>query len=362
MANFDYNLNLYHPEKDHDPGSYEWWYFDGDLHNGYLFSIVFCATNSIGMRYIQAMGKLAADPTIPYNALDYATMKVGLMDANRNPIFYGEVDLTSDQIQIAHDRIDVHFGAKAHLTMRSTAGLPDFVIDVEVPDGKGNTIKADVVYSPMVPGVTIGTGKLVETQTEKGLLYHKWILTVPNADVKAVFKITDATGKETVVNESGHGYHDHNWGNHPLSATVKKWYWGRISEGEFNMMFAVVNNLVPGAPPYKPCFSSIGNDIITCTEAIDFVEDKVITGVQDMTYATEGRIIFNEGSGVKGEIKVSNLKMVAELICYVRFVGDYAMDIETVRGPIKREGKIMFEYMDLEAAVKLRKKMAAQQQ
>lgn len=361
MEKFDYAKNLYHPEKDKMPGAYEWWYFDGELHNGYSFNIVFSCTNPVGMRYAQAMAALVKDPAMAYNALDYATMKVGLMDENRHPIFYGELDLNADQVRIASDRLDVYFGEKAHLTMRETGGLPDFVIDVEIPDGKGKVIKADVVYSPMVQGTTIGRGALMDAQTPKGHLYHKWVIPVPNGNVRAAFSITDQDGQETVVNQSGNGYHDHNWGNHPLPATLERWYWGRISEGDLNVIYAVVYNLVPSFPTFKPCLVTFGKDIITSTEEIDFIEDKTVTGVQDLTYASEGRIVFKEGSGVKGEIKVSNFKMVAEMLCYLRFVGDYSMDVEISGGKIKREGKTMFEYMDLAAAVKLKAKMAARQ-
>lgn len=361
MGTFDYSLNLYHPEKDKMPGAYEWWYFDGDLHNGYSFNVVFSCTNPTALRYAQALGKLAADPTIPYNALDYATMKVGLYDEKRVPIFYGELDLNADQVKIASDRLDVWFGDTNHLTMRETGGLPEFVIDAAIPDGKGKTIKADVVLSPMVPGVKIGRGALIEKDTPKGHLFHRWIVAVPNGQVKASFKVTDSEGKVTAVSDSGYSYHDHNWGNHPLPATLEKWYWGRIAEGDMNMIYSKVYNLFPEYPPFKPCIFVHGKDIITSTEDIDFIEDKMVTGAQELTYASEGRLIFLEGSGVKGEVKIGNLQMVAEQLCYLRFAGDYSMDVETSIGRIKRDGRTMFEYMDLAAAVRLRQKLAAQQ-
>lgn len=360
MEKFDYSQNNYHPEKDKIPGAYEWWYFDGELHNGYTFIIVFSCTNPVGVKYAQALAKLAKDPTLAYNALDYATMKVTLMDANRQPVFLGEQDLVADQVRIANDRLDVYFGDKCHLTMqnRESEELPVFNIDVEIPDGKGNNVRAQVVFDPKYQGVKIGRGALVDTNTARGNLYHNWIVSAPNADVQASFKITDDSGRETIITESGYGYHDHNWGNHPLSSTLERWYWGRISEGDFNIIFAKVYNLVD-FPTFKPCIMTLGKDIVTSTEEIEFIEDKVITGVQGLNYAVEGRIKFLEGSGVKGEVKLFDMQLVNEMICYLRFTGYYSIDVETAYGRIKREGKTMFEYMDLAAAVRLKMKMMA---
>lgn len=359
MSKLDYSQNNYHPEKDRLPGAYEWWYFDGDLHNGYTFNVVWTVTNITGLRYALGLAKLSADPTIPYYALDYATMKVMLMDENQKPVFRGEYDLTADQISIAPDRLDTHFGDKCHLAMKETAGFPDFIIDVEIPDGKGNIVKADLVYSPIFPLTTIGRGELVNSP--KGNLYHKWVVAAPVAKVQATFKITDSEGKVNEISESGTGYHDHNWGNHPLSTTLERWYWGRIAEPDMNLVYAQVYNLVPSYPTYKPCFFSFGNNIVTATEEIEFVEDRVIEGVQGLTYAAEGRIRFLAGSGVKGEVKLYDMKLTSEQICYLRFTTKYNIDVETAYGRIKRDGNNMFEYMDLAAAVRFKKKMAAEQ-
>jgi len=65
-----------------------------------------------------------------------------------------------------------------------------------------------------------------------------------------------------------------------------------------------------------------------------------------MTYTIEPVVKFLEGSGVKGEIKISNLKFLGELSCYLRFAGHYSMDVKTAYGRIKRQGKTVFEYMD----------------
>ena len=161
---------------------------------------------------------------------------------------------------------------------------------------------------------------------------------MPTARVQCHFTLTDPQGKKTEFNESGFGYFDHNWGNHPLTATLDRWYWGRIAEPDMTVVYAKVWNLVPTYPTYKPCIFTYGDNIITCTEDIDIIEHDVITGLQDLTYTTRPTIEFLGGSGVKGDIQISNLEFLAEVPCYLRFSGVYKMDVETSAGRIKREG------------------------
>ena len=349
---FDYKLNNYHPEKDHEPGAYEWWYSDADLDNGYTLNITFFHTDMTGPKYAAFLQQYAADPTTPYNALDYANVKVSLSDDKKNLLFFGDTDFTADQVKLSMDRVEGSWGDKCHIEIKETGRLPELYMDVELEDGKGNIGKAHAVFTPIVEGVKIGSGDVARTVENGKLLYHRCIYPMPTCKVKVNFTLIDKSGKTTEMNQTGFGYHDHNWGNHPMPQTVARWYWGRIAEPDMTMIYAKVWNHVPSYPHYKPCLLTYGEHIVTSTEEIDIIENKVVKGIQDLFYTTEPTVCFLEGSGVKGEVRITNLSYLSELACYVRFSGDYSMDVETAYGRIKRKGKTIFEYMDLSESVK----------
>ena len=349
---FDYNQNNYHPEKDKEPGAYEWWYTDADLENGYTLNVTFFHTDFTGPRYTEYLKRYAADPTIPYNALDYANVKLSLSDEKGNLLFFGDQDFTADQVKIAGGRVEGSWGNKCYITTRQAGKYPELLINAEICDGIGNIGKAEVLFTPLVEGAKIGRGCNMDAIVDGRHLYHKWVVPMPTAQVKVHMTITDVGGKVTEINQTGFGYHDHNWGNHPLTQTLDRWYWGRIAEPDMTLIYAKVWNLVPSYPMYKPCIFTHGNHIVASTEQIDIIENNVISGHQGLVYTTEPTLVFLEGSGIKGEIQIRDLEMLSELSCYLRFAGSYQMDVETSQGRIKRQGKTVFEYMDLSESVK----------
>ena len=345
-------LNNYHPEKDKEPGAFEWWYTDTDLDNGYTLNITFFHTDYTGPRYLDYLHNYLKDPTLPYNALDYANVKMSLSGRDGNLLFFGDKDFTADQVRISKDSVEGSWGDKCFIKTVKTDRLPQMFMDVEIEDGQGNTGKAKVVFTPIVEGVKIGRGAPMDTVINGRRLYHHWVVAMPTARVKVDMTITHADGKKTQVKETGFGYHDHNWGNHPLPQTHNKWYWGRIAEPDMTFIFASVWNLIDDYPTYKPCVFTYKEDIIASTEEIELIENNVITGLQDLKYTTEPVIRFLEGSGIKGEVSIKNLEFLSQLECYLRFTGEYSMDVETSAGRIKRKGKSMFEYMDLSEMVR----------
>ena len=344
---FDYSQNNYHPDKDNEPGSYEWWYTDAELDNGYVLQINFMHTDGSGKKYGDYLKKYAQDPSTPYNALDYANMKMSLTDDKNNLLFIADKDFSADQVKLSMDRVEGAWGDKCHIEIKETGALPELHMDVELEDGKGNIAKASAVFSPMIEGVKIGSGAVMEAIVKGKHLYHKCIYPMPTCKVKVHFVLKDSNGKSMEIDQTGLGYHDHNWGNHPMNQTVDRWYWGRIAEPDLTMVYAKVWNLVQSYPEYKPCLLAYRGNIITTTEQIDIIEGKRIKGYQDLIYTTEPIISFLDGSGVKGEVKITNLSYLSELPCYLRFIGNYDMDIETAYGRIKRKGKTVFEYADL---------------
>ena len=346
-------MNNYHPEKDKEPGAYEWWYTDAELDNGCTLNITFFHTDFTGSRYKAFLAQYAKDPSIPYNALDYANVKMSLSDQEGNLLFFGDQNFNAATVRLSEDRVEGSWGEQCHIRIRETGRFPELIMNVTVADGNGNVGKAEVIYQPIVGGAKIGRGNIVDQEVNGVRLYHRWVVPMPTAKVKVNMTFTDNQGRVTEVIQNGYGYHDHNWGNHPLPQTVDRWYWGRIAEPDMSIVFAKVWTLVPSCPFYTPCLFTYGDRIIASTEQIDLVENKIIRGgLQNLTYTTEPTVKFLDGAGVKGEMQIRNLDFLIGLECYLRFSGNYRLNVETAHGKIAREGRIVLEYMDLTESVK----------
>ncbi|KAK4063585.1 hypothetical protein Trihar35433_8293 [Trichoderma harzianum] len=59
-----------------------------------------------------------------------------------------------------------------------------------------------------------------------------WVNVMPDADATVYFNWSG-----TVVEFSGTGYHDKNWGNVPMGSTFRSWYWGHGRAGPYSVVW-----------------------------------------------------------------------------------------------------------------------------
>ncbi|KAL7929170.1 hypothetical protein V8C35DRAFT_200216 [Trichoderma chlorosporum] len=59
-----------------------------------------------------------------------------------------------------------------------------------------------------------------------------WVNAMPDANATAYFNFSG-----TVVEFSGSGYHDKNWGNTPMGSTFRSWYWGHGRAGPYSVVW-----------------------------------------------------------------------------------------------------------------------------
>jgi hypothetical protein len=159
--------------------------------------------------------------------------------------------------------------------------------------------------------------------------------------------VTDADGKKTAVKQTGFGYHDKNWGNHPMVSTLKGWVWMRIADGDLTVVFAEVLNKVPSYPTYVPCVIAYKDKIVASTEAVEYIKTDINKG--RLAYPTVSTVKFLKDSGIKGEMKFYNLKPIYEKGVYIRTKGEYLLDIESKDTKFKKEGGMIFEFVDFAA-------------
>jgi len=65
--------------------------------------------------------------------------------------------------------------------------------------------------------------------------YFSWLVAQPSSKVTARLTV-DGVVKEL----KGDGYHDHNWGNSPMHENMDNWYWGRVTLGEYTLIFSEI--------------------------------------------------------------------------------------------------------------------------
>jgi hypothetical protein len=186
-------------------GHYEWWYFDAHLDNGAKLVVTFftkdVATPATGL--------------VPAIQID--------LDLPDGTSLNRRVTFDPSEFSASTDSCDVRIGPNRFVgdlhEYRITAVVDDIAIDVAL---KG-------VTEPWRPA----TGHIVYGDDEEH--YFAWLPSVPYGTVSATYRVGDA---ETAT--TGHGYHDHNWGNVSLLAVVNNWYWGRGQVGPYTFITAYI--------------------------------------------------------------------------------------------------------------------------
>jgi hypothetical protein len=82
-----------------------------------------------------------------------------------------------------------------------------------------------------VPGWKHGDGLMLPA--DKNDIIEGWVIACPRAKVKGKLFI-----KDQVIDVKGDGYHDHNWGNKDLYDIFRGWYWGRLNDPKYTIIFS----------------------------------------------------------------------------------------------------------------------------
>ena len=340
---------LYHADKDNLLGSYEWWYLDAHLDDGYLVTIAFAIPSILNSKYNKYMENVSRlFPAPPYNPLNYAQVKVTVVDTKGITVFISEEDVKPENIFLPSLNNMIVKLNNCQLKVSGNDGSKVFTVDIDIKDGKGNTAKGNLVFNSLVPPMVPGRGRPLDAVIEGTHLYHSWYVFASTAKVKANITITgDAYADGLTINEGGFGYHDKNWGNHAARATSKGWIWARIAEADLTVVFCesetIFGNLI--YPTYRPCIIVHDGRLLTNTEALDYSKGPAAAG--RLAYPTESIITFKPESGINGTIRFHDLQMLFEMGPYSRLSARWAMNIESKYGRLRRDGNLLFEFCDI---------------
>ena len=179
-----------------DEKSFEWWYFDALMEDGTAVVVVF-SDNFTG-DHKRVVSLELTTPDGQHRTLNTKYDEPGVFEKNHTfvkiseNIFEGDLDTYS--IKVSADNPQ-HLGV-------------------------------DLVLKRRLPSFRAATGQL-----SSGPAYFAWLNAVPSGGVTGTITIG---GKAMAA--SGEGYHDHNWGNVPMSDLLDKWWWGRATVGQHRIV------------------------------------------------------------------------------------------------------------------------------
>jgi len=190
------------------PGSFEWWYFDFHLDDK-AWIVVSFMTKPLDEPMGELQPMVAAKIRMP-----------GEPFARGGECTFAQVSF------VAQDALcDVRVG----LNHCRDVGKGRYLVEFRRGD-----IDAQIELDALVPPARIGTGHLLFEQGGQDQ-YLGWLVAVPHGNVKARYWVDGKLHEST-----GTGYHDHNWGNRPMTGPIDHWYWGRAVVGDFVVIAANV--------------------------------------------------------------------------------------------------------------------------
>lgn len=304
-------------------GQYEWWYFDGHLDDGSMIVSAFI---------IQIDEKNQVNPQITFNYAD---------SQNRieKTVFF-----RAGEYESANDHCDV----KINNNYFRGKGLDEYEIFLDPFHNEGWGFNLKIKRN--VPSFRPGTGFW-----ESDEKYFAWLCSVPSGSIEGT--ITKA-GKEIKV--KGNGYHDHNWGNVPMSSILSDWYWGRAEINGLTLVTANVRFKEEAGGRETPLvYITRGEEVLlnAINEELDFLSGHRIKHPETgKSYNSDALYIFEKGED-KAFIRLNGAEAIVAYTSvewenpgwetkYLRFAANVYVDLFLKGNNSLSKGLATLEIMD----------------
>jgi hypothetical protein len=186
-------------------GTYEWWYFDAHLDDGAKLVVVFFTKNFTDI----------TKPLAPMIRID-----LDLPDG----VSYNRIaEFKPEEFSAARERCDVRIAGNSF-----SGDLHTYKILAQA--GK---VAVDVDLTGEVPAWRPGTGHWYFGADDEH--EFNWLPAVPQGRVDATYSVAGKSAQS-----SGVGYHDHNWGNAPVTSLINHWYWARGQAGPYTAVASYI--------------------------------------------------------------------------------------------------------------------------
>ncbi|MFX1400110.1 MAG: lipocalin-like domain-containing protein [Promethearchaeota archaeon] len=292
-------------------GTFEWWYFDARLDNGYMAVGFFRAKH-------ERTGKTGVEITI-YKPNGEKIQKI---------FNYRRSDLKASK-ENANVRIGNNYIKVDYLSQE----LPIYEIFLDEDD-----LGIHLIYKPKLRGWMPGEGF-----TEFGTLgQFGWSVAIPRAEVEGKIKLNN---EEIAV--KGIGYHDHNWLTFNLVRVVQYWYWGRIYSENFTIIYAYIKcNKRMDNYPISILMVAKGEQILLSTGEFELIE-KTFQYNEQAGNKYPKFLMFKLSEQQKISLEVQKIidadNLLFELSPIVRFLAKTLLRIKP--GYFRLNSKYIIEYL-----------------
>lgn len=277
---------------------YEWWYFDAiSADKKWSIVIIFYEGNPFSTNYIK--GKYTKQAS-EYPAISISVYKEGKTE------FYSFLEFPKSKFLYDQDD-ELHLsigGCAFHRTTLSDAVEYEINLNQTLDSGHSITGKLKFIGNRV-------DNKLISVNSKKDK--HFWNLINPICKVVGSFKIVGKTDSYH-VGFHGNGYHDHNTGHEPMSASFKDWYWGRFHFEKYTVIYYIMNNF--DSKQHKAWLISRDNQEI----AGYFDKIELSKRVKNLLGLESYREI--ELSGLLGNLHIQQKKIIDNGPFYQRFLSD----------------------------------------
>ncbi len=284
-----------------EPGSYEWWYFDGISEDGeYQLVIIYFDGCPFSTRYIRNMEKVPvnkaagkqvstdsqkstgdaageavsdatggtttdatgdadggtadktsgdAEPEVPDNALPSAHPAISISVYHRGqPIFYSLSQYPVDACSFDRERPAATIGANSfRFEERENHGSREYAaydlrINEKLPSG--DELKGIITFAGLYPNRRLfidansGNANSGSDTRNDG---HFWNLALPRAKMQCRMNLLHKGLLKKDLKFNGTGYHDHNTGHQPMRDGFRDWYWGRVHFPQATLVYYVMH-------------------------------------------------------------------------------------------------------------------------
>ena len=219
--------NAAHPVDDRR--YFEHWYFDAKLDDGHVV---------IG--FVQTSELVRRKPGVELHVYKPGGEKLSIIKS------YPKIDVRASETEC-----DVTIGANSCSSEFPAGGLPVHRLHLAEED-----MEFDLEFRNTLPGWKPGLGRAVYNDRE----FFAWVVPALRAQVSGTVRFGD-----TLLNATGTGYHDHNWGVGDMKRIIDYWYWGRIYTDEFTLLYAYVITRKGYDLVTRPMMLARGDEIVLST-------------------------------------------------------------------------------------------------
>ena len=296
---------------------YEWWYFDTQFDNGYS-----CVINYHYRLAFQV-------PHVPAIQLNIYTpegkMHVGFRTFDKSDISASE------------DHCDVKMGEHFVRQENSSYRLKF----------RTRRTGTELVFKNLQPGwKPLGTGILLSKDTA----VQGWVVPVPRAEVEGTLFI----GETAIPVKGKRGYHDHNWGNSNMYDNFSGWYWGRMYDDKYTVIYGWVYPVNKKDQIAARLHLARDNKPLLGTSNFRLSEKNVRTDPQLRRKYAGNLVLTSKENDIDFKCRLNTRSVVEKIdlspfaswpTYYFRFLADYTAEIKSPEFSDRVSGETLHEYM-----------------